>query len=104
MQASSQGQVADHGAQTAVFPLDQLPETNNWRVVKLESCMLQVYILWEWHEVMFCSPVGGDLNLQSHLYIQQVLVFPQQQGDLLLGYLQIQLNRLYTLLVQYNTT
>lgn len=51
-----------------------------------------------------CSPVGGDLNLQSHLHVQQVLVLPQQQSDLLLGHLQIQLIGLHTLLLQQDTT
>jgi len=36
------------------------------------------------------EPVSGDLYLQRHLGIQQVLVVPEQLADLLLGYLQIQ--------------
>lgn len=45
-----------------------------------------------------CLPVGGDLNLQSHLGIEQVLVLPQQQSNLLLGYLQVQFNCLDAIL------
>lgn len=83
-QASSEGQVSDHGAQTAVLPLDQLPETNKQRgmnnAYKTKNTLCVLYFLLNvkqsafTHAVemalcSFCSPVSGDLNLQSHLYI-----------------------------------
>ena len=39
--------------------------------------------------------VGGDLDVQGHLDVQQVLVVTQKQSNLLLGDLQIQLETPY---------
>ena len=56
------------------------------------DCLIYTWILRDPGRVV---PVSGDLNLQGHLDVQQVLVVTQQQSNLLLGDLQIQLETPY---------
>ena len=45
-------------------------------------------------QVAFASPVSNDLNLQSHLDIQEVLVLAQVQCNFLLSRFQLKLQGL----------